>query len=762
MSNSAICRKQTSRLSLALAMGTMIALSGCVGVAGSGFSLTPTPASLVFGQVMVGSSGRQSLALKNTGNTSITISGVSVSGTAFNVTGPAMPLTLLAGQSASWTSSFTPHAPGSASATLSVMGSASTPLALIQASGTGDPTGPSLAITSDPANQTVTAGQTASFSVAASGTAPLTYQWSRNGASISGATSASYSTPATTLADNGAQFYVVVSDPAGNVTSRTAVLTVTSAAVAPSITSEPANQTVTAGQTAAFSVSATGTAPLAYQWSRNGAAISGANSASYRTPATTLADNGAQFYVVVTDPAGNATSSTAVLTVTSAAVAPSFTSQPASRTVTAGQTAAFSVTATGTAPLTYQWLKSGQPIAGATSSTYTTPATTSSDNGSQFSVTVSNSAGSVTSNTASLTVNALSGQLISSTSALTFASVNVKSSSSQSTTLTNTGNSTVTISNITVSGGGFTASGLSAGVALNPGQTATANVTFAPAAAGSVTGSVVVTSNAANSPTTITLSGIGVQPSGQPTPPTQAAGYNLAFTDDFNTLNVSPNMLGNYTWYQGLWWQQTVAPLSQFTVSNSILTLNWQKGLGDASLVTTAKDASIHQAWRYGYFEARLAWGNTTMGAWPAFWLIPVEDITGADVVNGVRDSGEIDIMEGQGGNNPNTIYGTIHEWKNNADVYNNNSSNAYNVPSGVDLSQYHTYGVLWTPGTISWYFDNQLIHSANTTAIFDQQTFYVVLGSQEGINWGGGNLTGVTASTIPLNVDWVHVWQKP
>src|SRR3984893_7055155 len=762
MSNSAICRKQTSRLSLALAMCTMIALSGCVGVAGSGLSLTPTPASLVFGQVMVGSSGRQSLALKNTGNTSITISGVSVSGAGFNVTGPAMPLTLLAGQSASWTSSFIPRAAGSVSATLSVMGSASTPLALIQASGTGDAAGSSLTITSEPANQTVTAGQTAAFSVTASGTAPLTYQWSRNGAPISGATSASYSTPATTVADNGAQFYVVVSDPAGNMTSRTAVLTVTPASVGPTISSEPANQTVTAGQTAAFSVAASGTAPVTYQWSRNGAPISGATSASYRTPATTLADNGAQFYVVVTDPAGNATSSTAVLTVTAAAVPPTFTSQPASRTVTAGQTAAFSVTATGTAPLTYQWLKSGQPIAGATSSTYTTPATTSSDNGSQFSVTVSNSAGSVTSNTASLSVNAVSGQLISSTSALTFASVNVKSSSSQSTTLTNTGNSTVTISNITVSGGGFTASGLSAGVALNPGQTATANVTFAPAAAGSVTGSVVVTSNAANSPTTITLSGIGVQPSGQPTPPTQAAGYNLAFTDDFNTLNVSPNMLGNYTWYQGLWWQQTVAPLSQFTVSNSILTLNWQKGLGDASLVTTAKDASIHQAWRYGYFEARLAWGNTTMGAWPAFWLIPVEDITGADVVNGVRDSGEIDIMEGQGGSNPNTIYGTIHEWKNNADVYNNNSSNAYNVPSGVDLSQYHTYGVLWTPGTISWYFDNQLIHSANTTAIFDQQTFYVVLGSQEGINWGGGNLTGVTATTIPLNADWVHVCQKP
>jgi hypothetical protein len=671
MSYSAITCRQTSQFSFAIALFTLITLSGCVGVVGSQLSLTPTPASLVFGQVTVGSSDRQSLVLKNTGNTSITISGVSVSGTVFNVAGPAMPLTLLAGQSASWTSSFTPRAPGRASATLSVMGSASTPLALIQASGTGDAAGPS--ITSEPANQTVTAGQTAAFSVVASGTAPLTYQWSRNGASISGAALASYSTPATTLADNGAQFYVVVSDPAGNMTSRTAVLTVTPAPVAPSITSEPVNQTVTVGQSAAFSV-----------------------------------------------------------------------------------------TATGTAPLTYQWLKSGQPIAGATSSTYTTPATTTSDNGSQFSVTVSNSAGSVTSNAATLTVNALAGQLTSSTSALSFGNVNVSSSNSQSTTLTNTGNATVTISKITFSGAGFSASGVSAGLALTPGQTATANVTFAPAAAGSVAGSIVVTSNAANSPTTITLSGTGVQTGGQLTPPPQAAGYNVKFADDFNSLNLSPNSLGNYTWYQGLWWQQPGASLSQFSVANSILTLSWKNGLGDANLTSTAKDASHYQAWRYGYFEARLAWANTTVGAWPAFWLIPVEDITGADVVNGVRDSGEIDIMEGQGGSNSNTIYGTIHEWKNNADVYNNNSSNAYIVPSGVDLSQYHTYGVLWTPGTISWYLDNQLIHSANTTAIFDQQTFYVVLGSQEGVNWGGGNLTGVTATTIPLNVDWVHVWQKP
>ena len=90
------------------------------------------------------------------------------------------------------------------------------------------------------------------------------------------------------------------------------------------------------------------------------------------------------------------------------AAAPSITAQPANQTVTAGQTATFSVTVEGTTPFIYQWQKGTAPISGATSSTYTTPATTTSDNGSQFSVVVSNAIASVTSNAATLTVNAAS------------------------------------------------------------------------------------------------------------------------------------------------------------------------------------------------------------------------------------------------------------------------------------------------------------------------------------------------------------------
>ena len=254
-------------------------------------------------------------------------------------------------------------------------------------------------ITSQPANQTVNAGQTASFSVTASGPGTLTYQWSKNGTAIVGATSSTYTTPATVIGDSGSHFTVTVTNSSGSVTSGPATLTVNTA---PTITTPPADQTVTAGQTASFSVTASGTAPLTYQWFKNGTAIGGATSSTYTTPATVVGDSGSLFTVTVTNAAGSATGGPATLTVNTA---PLITTQPANQTVNAGQTASFSVTASGTGPLTYQWYKNGTAIGGATSSTYTTPATVSGDSGSHFTVTVTNTGGTVTSAPATLTVN---------------------------------------------------------------------------------------------------------------------------------------------------------------------------------------------------------------------------------------------------------------------------------------------------------------------------------------------------------------------
>jgi hypothetical protein len=197
------------------------------------------------------------------------------------------------------------------------------------------------------------------------------------------------------------------------------------------------------------------------------------------------------------------------LTLTGSVVAPTITTQPSSQTLNSGQTATFNVAATGTSPMTYQWSKNSVAISGATSSTYTTPAETASDNSAKFTAVVANSAGSATSNAATLTVSASTLILNSSVSSLSFGNVNVSSTATQNVTLNNAGNSTVTVSGVTLSGAGFSASGVSTGLILNPGQTASLAVTFNPSGAGSITGNVTVASNASNSPDAITISGTG-------------------------------------------------------------------------------------------------------------------------------------------------------------------------------------------------------------------------------------------------------------
>ena len=253
----------------------------------------------------------------------------------------------------------------------------------------------------------------------------------------------------------------------------------------------------------------------------------------------------------------------------------------------------------------------------------------------------------------------------------------------------------------------------------------------------------------------------------QTRPPQLPSTYNLVFNGTFSKLNISPNSVkrtgnyGDYTWYDGLWWETAVSPLSGMTTSNSILNLNVtvpnSAKVYDTTMDTAAPDASYYQAWQFGYFEAELKWQNTSKGAWPAFWMLPVEWIEGATT------DGELDVMEGQGGAYPNTVFGTVHEWVNGADEWNNESSNAFTVASGVNLSQYHTYGLLWTPGSLTWYFDNQPMFTVTGyPSVIDNQHYYLILASQEGVNWTLGNTSGGKRnSSFQVQVQWVHVWQQ-
>jgi sugar lactone lactonase YvrE len=276
------------------------------------------------------------------------------------------------------------------------------------AAGTAAPVAPS--ISTQPQNVSVTDGQAASFSVAAGGGTALSYQWQRNGVNIGGATAASYSIPAVVYPDNGAQFRVIVTDSGGAGTVISTLVTLTVIPVPPAIVIPPASISVAAGATAPFIVTASGSAPLKYQWTKKlagsstGLPIVGATFARHENANSLPADDGAQFIVVVTNGAGQSVTSAAA-TLTVVTVAPFIVTQPQSQTVVAPASASYVVVANGTPPLTFQWYKNGTLIPGATNASYTTPATSIPDSGSLFHVVVSHGSLTVTSADAALTVN---------------------------------------------------------------------------------------------------------------------------------------------------------------------------------------------------------------------------------------------------------------------------------------------------------------------------------------------------------------------
>jgi hypothetical protein len=168
-------------------------------------------------------------------------------------------------------------------------------------------------ILTHPTATPVVADTLVTLTVSATGTAPLAYQWRRNGSAISGATAASYAFTAGP-GDNGATYQVQVTNGEGSADSNTVTLSVSVNTAPPVISTQPAAVVAADGDAVTFTVVCTGASPLSYQWRRNGVAISGATAASYSTTAT-LAGHGGQFDVVVTNANGARTSRRAGLTV---------------------------------------------------------------------------------------------------------------------------------------------------------------------------------------------------------------------------------------------------------------------------------------------------------------------------------------------------------------------------------------------------------------------------------------------------------------
>jgi hypothetical protein len=281
-------------------------------------------------------------------------------------------------------------------------------------------------ITSNPASTSACTGGNVTFTTAATGSA-LTYQWQKNGVnisnggSVSGATSASL-TITGVVAGDATNYKAVITSSCGSATTTPAILTITSA---PAITTQPtATQTICAGQSTTFSVTATGA--TSYQWKKggadivNGGNISGATTSSLVLTSITTADAGTYTVLVTGACTPTTLSNNAVLTVNTL---PVITSHPTSVIVCQGATANFNVTATGTS-ITYQWQRNGVNVvngggvSGATTNALTIAAATTANAGSYTCIITGACTPSHTSNSATLTVNstaAITGNPVAST-----------------------------------------------------------------------------------------------------------------------------------------------------------------------------------------------------------------------------------------------------------------------------------------------------------------------------------------------------------
>jgi gliding motility-associated-like protein/uncharacterized repeat protein (TIGR01451 family) len=242
-------------------------------------------------------------------------------------------------------------------------------------------------ITSQPiSTQTVCAGDSAMFTVVATGTG-LTYQWRKgsvdliNGLNISGTDSSTLTIHNISTSDTAYNYNVIVSGTCTKDTSINAALIVNTA---PNITTQPSNQIACEGSATSFTVVGTG-AGLTYQWRKGNATIIGATSATLSINPVSITDTASNYNVIIMGTCGtNDTSINVSLTVN---MLPNITTQPSNDTICVGDSASFSVIATGTG-ITYQWRKGNTIILGATSSTFTINPANVSDTASNYNVIV--------------------------------------------------------------------------------------------------------------------------------------------------------------------------------------------------------------------------------------------------------------------------------------------------------------------------------------------------------------------------------------
>jgi hypothetical protein len=252
-------------------------------------------------------------------------------------------------------------------------------------------------VTSNPAPQSVCPGGSVTFSATASGQGSLGYQWRKDGINIVGAYGTTLTITNASAADVG-NYDLVVTGGCNNDTSEVAALTLGNATL---VTTHPTAQVACTGNNITFTTAGTGSGTLTYQWRKGGVNISGATSSSYTITGVQTTDAGI-YDVLIIGSCGTATSNVATLQVNPGTV---ITAQPVAQSTCIGTNVIFTVAATGSGTLTYQWRKGGVNINGATTSSYTINGVTVADIGT-YDVIVSGSCGPLTSASAALTISA--------------------------------------------------------------------------------------------------------------------------------------------------------------------------------------------------------------------------------------------------------------------------------------------------------------------------------------------------------------------
>lgn len=233
----------------------------------------------------------------------------------------------------------------------------------------------------------------------------------------------------------------------------------------------------------------------------------------------------------------------------------------------------------------------------------------------------------------------------------------------------------------------------------------------------------------------------------------ELAGYTTeVLFDDFLELRIGARSeIAGSTWYNSLWYQPE-RPADRFSIEGGVLRISSEPNGADVSLTSVSRDGSAGKLFRFGYFEARMKWENSP-ATWAALWLFSFSHMQNTDHGNWC----EIDIIESM---RPKTFSGTVHNWKNFRTTHNLN--NDHFLGADYDPAQWHTYGVLVEPDTITWFFDADPIFSAPTPLPCKEQELFLVLTSQ--IHGASPGLRPDSKNSYPrrsVYFDWIRVLQR-